>query len=364
MAGGRSPWGGKRKPEAEAGEAGADLADPPEGSDPAGVPESDGAQADAPAKAGPRNPWLPESAAGDTRRSARIDEILRQRGEGPSGGGFPGFPGFGNARPMVPWLIAGAALLLALSTSVQVLDQGQQGIVTTLGRYNRTIGPGFSLTLPWPLEAVAVRGKGGSVVTALPGNDGDPGLLTREGELIEVTSDLRWRITDARAFTAAFVQPDAAIAAMAQAELRAGVAELPFDDLWNGSRQKELEHRVAGRLQRKLAAMRAGVSVESLSITRASPPASLSAAFDKVADEREKANKLRLDSEKWAQQLIANSQSEASAFNRVYDQYKLAPEVVRRRMYYQTMERVLKNNQRVIVGGTGASGDLAVQGAN
>jgi membrane protease subunit HflK len=47
--------------------------------------------------------------------------------------------------------------------------------------------------------------------------------------------------------------------------------------------------------------------------------------------------------------LTARAQGEAAAFDKVYAQYKLAPEVTRRRMYYETMERVLSQTDKVIV---------------
>ena len=65
------------------------------------------------------------------------------------------------------------------------------------------------------------------------------------------------------------------------------------------------------------------------------------AIVEDVTDQRER--------EARAQQLIQGAQGEATAFDKVYAQYKLAPEVTRRRMYYETMERVLSQTDKVIV---------------
>ena len=51
----------------------------------------------------------------------------------------------------------------------------------------------------------------------------------------------------------------------------------------------------------------------------------------------------------------ARAQGDAASFDKVYAQYKLAPEVTRRRMYYETMERVLSNNDKVIMEGNTTS---------
>ena len=50
----------------------------------------------------------------------------------------------------------------------------------------------------------------------------------------------------------------------------------------------------------------------------------------------------------WAQ-ACARAQGEAAEFDKVYEQYKLAPQVTRQRMYYETMERVLSKTDKTIV---------------
>ena len=46
---------------------------------------------------------------------------------------------------------------------------------------------------------------------------------------------------------------------------------------------------------------------------------------------------------------INTAQGQAAAFDAFYEQYKLAPEVTRRRMYYETMEAILAKNDKMII---------------
>ena len=64
----------------------------------------------------------------------------------------------------------------------------------------------------------------------------------------------------------------------------------------------------------------------------------------------------------YAQQIVAKAGGEAAAFDRVYVQYKASPEVTRRRMYYETMERVLAKVDKTIVE-PGVTPYLPLQGA-
>lgn len=346
MARGKSPWGPGKKPDDATPAAG----DPPPVED-GEVKEGEVKEAEPAAEAKQRNPWLPPVEEGEERRSARIDDILRQRrGSAPSGGGFPPLPGGERARVILPWVLAGSAVLLALSTSIQVLAEGESAVVTKLGRYSRTLGPGMHITLPWPIEVVRVRDATDGGTLNLPDKTGEMALLTRDGELIDLAFVVRWRIDDARRYSAALADPDATLRALASAEMRAGVAELPFDSLWKGARQAELQQRVAGRIQRALDAMGSGIKVDGVEVIRANPPGRLAELFKKQDKAREESDRVRKQAEEWADQTLANARSEATAFNRVYEQYRLAPEVIRKRMYYETMERVLRNNAQVVAG--------------
>lgn len=88
---------------------------------------------------------------------------------------------------------------------------------------------------------------------------------------------------------------------------------------------------------------------------RASPPGKVVSAFQQVTAAQQDAQRDRSNAQAWAQQLLARAQGDAAAFDKVYGQYKLSPEVTKRRMYYETMERVLGNNDKVIVEAQGVT---------
>ena len=72
-------------------------------------------------------------------------------------------------------------------------------------------------------------------------------------------------------------------------------------------------------------------------------------AFKEVAAAQQDAQSAVNRAQAWAQQVTARAQGEAAEFDKVYEQYKLAPQVTRQRMYYETMERVLSKTDKTIV---------------
>jgi membrane protease subunit HflK len=122
-----------------------------------------------------------------------------------------------------------------------------------------------------------------------------------------------------------------------------------------GAGRARVEQAVRDRMQKILDAYRVGVTIQGVEIKKADPPAKVVSAFQQVTAAQQDAQRDLSNAQAWSQQLLARAQGDAAAFDKVYEQYKLAPEVTKRRMYYETMERVLGNNDKVIVETQGVS---------
>ncbi|WP_333839445.1 protease modulator HflK [Novosphingobium sp.] len=375
----KSPWGGPD--DTPPGQGTPESGNPVSGEEPAA--EDAAAKPDrekpAPGKAdsgttGPRNPWLPP--AGEPRRPQGLDDIFRNRGAGGnkgSGGpgsgknGGPGGPGKGGGNPLWngrtpefrlpkrpdgkswwPIGIAAVALLwLGISTTHRLSPQ-EQGVVTTFGSYSRTLQPGVSFTLPWPIQSVQTLDVTSIQRETIPEGEGERLMLTGDQNLVNLTYLVRWNIKDLKLYTYQMAEPRQTVREVAEASMRAAVAEVTFNDAMGAGRAM-VEQNVRDRMQRILDAYHAGVTVQGVEIMKIDPPAKVVDAFKDVLAAQQDAQSAVNGAEGWAQQKIAAAQAEAAAFDKVYEQYRLAPDVTRRRMYYETMERVLSKTDKVIV---------------
>jgi membrane protease subunit HflK len=142
--------------------------------------------------------------------------------------------------------------------------------------------------------------------------------------------------------------PEDVIRNAAGAAMREAVAGLSFDQV-TGNGQGDLAARVAARTQDLLDRYRAGVQVQGVTIRQAEPPAQLDDAAKDIADARSTA-KSNIDLANRARDdAIASAQKQTQDFDKVYDAYKLSPQVTRSRMYYDMMEAVLAKSGKVIV---------------
>lgn len=343
MAGKKNPWG---KP--SNGGGGGSSGDDPSSGEGSGSDDGDG----------PRNPWLPGGGASQKpggRRSANIEDIFKSRGpEGPRRTGGPGGPSFRMPeRPgggsWTPVLIVGVFALWYLATGVHLVEPGENATVKTLGKYTRTLDQGLHFTGPFPIETVSLEDVEGVRAVQIPAGSAEKLILTGDQNLVDLSYIVRWRIKDLGAFKYRLVEPEETVNEVAEAAMRASVAEKTLDETFTGQGRAEIQQAVRERMQAVLDGYGAGVQVVGVEIAKADPPATVVDAFRDVSVAEQNADRARNQARGYAQQVIAQAEGEAEAFTKVYEQYRLAPGVTRQRLYYETMERVLSQTDKTIV---------------
>ena len=363
MSGKRSPWGG--------GSGGGDS-DQDGGKQPPSSEGSGGSGGDTPPPPprGPRNPWLPggggsgDSSSGDNgpRRPSSLEDLFRNRGpEGPRRG--TGGPRGPNVRlPQRPgggsWFPVMAATIVAIGLGVSMVHQvgpKEQGIVTTVGQYSRTLQPGLNFTMPWPIQNVSVEPVSTIRSFRIPASGQEKLILTGDQNLVDLSYLIRWNIKDLKQYRFQMSQPEETVREVAEAAMRASVAERTLDDTFSGAGRAAIEERVRARMQAILDAYRSGIAVQGVEIDKTDPPERVVEAFKDVSAAQQDADADINRARAWAQQVLAQAEGEAASFDKVYEEYRLAPEVTKRRMYYETMERVLAKTNKTIVEAPGVT---------
>ncbi|WP_314372808.1 protease modulator HflK [Sphingomonas paucimobilis] len=304
---------------------------------------------------GPRNPWaMPPGGRKTAGKPTALDEFIRKaRGSGGgdpggSGGGFNGLPGAPGGRTL--WAI-GAAILVGiwvLYTSIHPIGPQQRGVVTYFGRYTGILEPGIQLTAPAPIASVRVLDVQKIRTENFPEGSGENLVLTGDQNIIDLTYSVRWDIANPRDFAFRLAQPQETVRAAAESAMRAVIADTTLDQAL-GSGRTGIEQRVQDLTQSILNEYHSGVRIQGVAIKQATPPAQIVDDFNKVTAAQQEAVANVNQARSYAQQVIARAQGEAAQFDKVYEQYRLAPEVTRRRMYYETMEAVLAKSDKTIV---------------
>ncbi|MES2442016.1 MAG: protease modulator HflK [Pseudomonadota bacterium] len=303
---------------------------------------------------GPRNPWsFPPGGKRPRGPSGTLDDLLKRARRG--GGGFPGAGG-----PRL-WLLIGGALALVwiVFTSVHSIGPQERGVVTTLGRFSGTLGPGWSLTLPAPLSLVDTEDVQAIRDENFPLNGGENLMLTGDQNIVDLAYLVQWRIRDAPDFVYQIAKPQETVRATAETAMRAVVATASLNDTITSGRAR-IEAQVMLLMQQILDEYHSGVVIQSVSIQKSAAPQAVDEDFKQVTAAQQQAQANKNNANAYAQQVLAAAQGDAAEFDKIYEQYKLAPEVTRRRLYYETMEQVLMRNNKTIVEAPGVTPYLAL----
>jgi membrane protease subunit HflK len=234
------------------------------------------------------------------------------------------------------------------------ISPGQRGVVTQFGRYSRTLGPGVSLTLPSPIERVKKVDVESIRTFDMGSDDSSDLMLTGDQNLIDIAYTVRWNIRTPELYLYQLAQPDETIREVAESAMRSVVSRVSLNDAM-GDRRAEIETLVQENMQRILDSYHAGIQVQGIAIRQADPPSAVNDAFKQVTAAQQDAQTYINNANAYSLQLRQKAQGEATAFDKVYEQYKLAPEVTRRRMYYETMEEVLSKVDKTVVEAPGVT---------
>ena len=290
----------------------------------------------------------------------RVTERLRQVFTGP---GRPRAIAVSAALIAILWAISGS----------YVVQPDEQAVVTTFGAYSRTASPGLRYHLPFPIEGVEKVS-----VTSLQRIDigGQPNatvpdeslMLTGDENIVDLSFSVQYRIADPAKYLFNLRDPDAAIKAVAESAMREVIGKTSLQPILTTGRG-QVQDQAGALAQAILDRYQAGVFIDGVQIRAANPPPPVIAAFQDVTaagqNAESNANIARGEAAKVVQaargysaQVVREASGEASRFNQVYDQYKLAPAVTRERLYIETMERVLANSNKVVVDSKGASAPI------
>lgn len=306
---------------------------------------------------GPRNPWaFPPEGRRAKPNATSLDEFLKRARGGGGGGGFPGGGNFRIPGGQNVWLIAVGLLVLLwiVFTSFHSIAPQEKGVVSLFGKYSTTLNPGIQFTLPAPIATVQKVDVQENRVEDFPQATTENLMLTEDQNIIDLAYSVRWNIQNAEDYAFQLANPRDTVRAVAESAMRAAVAGATLNQAI-GAGRTNIEAEVQQRMQTILDEYNSGVRVLGVAIKQAVAPQAVDEDFKAVSAAQQQAQANINQARAYAQQIVARAQGEAASFDKIYEQYRQAPEVTRRRLYYETMEAVLAKSNKTIVEAPGVT---------
>ncbi|MGH0030018.1 MAG: FtsH protease activity modulator HflK [Myxococcota bacterium] len=279
-------------------------------------------------------------------------------------------------------LIVLGALVAWGSLGAYTLQPGQHAVLLQLGRHVDTVTTdGFHLTLPPPLvtrtvvNVNEVKNQDFGRFTAADDPESErllheASMQTGDNNIVRVSFSVQYRTKDA--FMSRFRLKDtvSVVRDASQAAMREAVGRMTVDGVLR-ERRAALTAEVRTLLQDILDSYEAGLDIQAVELQDVQPPVAVRAAFDDVVEATQDAIRVVNEAEGYRNQLIPNARAEATEllesargyreakiaeatgeaarFTAIAAEYRKAPEVTRKRLYLETMEKVLPDVQKVII---------------
>ncbi len=329
-----------------------------------------------------------------------LEEILK-RSQDRLKRAMPGGAGGGIPAPLLLLLFAiglGVAVFYLCTFKV---DANQQGLIMRFGKYQGWEGPGLHFKLPYPIDEVILEnvtdrnavsigmravtaGRSGRAlsVTDIPE---ESLMLTGDENIVDIDFVVFWQIrstrdpktgqTGAEQYAFNIQYPDTTVKEVAESAMREIVGKSDIQPILTQDRAR-IELAVQKLIQKILNEYGAGIDVRQVQLQKVDPPGRVIESFRDVQAARTDQGRLQNEAQAYAnkvvpeargqaerilqaaqaykQQTIDEATGQAARFLKVYEEYKKAPDITRRRLFLETMEKVFQDTDKIILDGSGS----------
>ncbi len=309
----------------------------------------------------------------------KLSNLFAGKGGSDQGPGGPGGPMGPDARSagVGVGLIVGLVALIWLGSGFFIVQEGQQAVVMSFGRFSHTVDAGFQWRAPYPfqsheivnltqLRSIDVGSSSVMQATALR----DSSMLTRDENIVDIRFTVQYRLADARQYLFENRSSDEAVLQAAESAVREIVGNSTMDSVLYEQRDA-IASELVKSIQAQLNKLKAGVLISNVNVQSVQAPEQVQAAFDdafKAGADRERlknegqayandvipkaqgsAARLREEAAAYSARVVAQAEGDSQRFKAVLAEYQKAPGVTRDRLYIDAMQQVYSNVTKVMV---------------
>jgi len=333
------------------------------------------------------NPWGSQGGGNGRGQGPDMDNVIRDLQNK-----FKGFlPGsfFGKLGPVV---IIVALVLIWLATGFYRVLPDEQGVVLQFGKYIKTTQPGLNYHIPYPVERVLTpkvtkvnrveigyRQSPDNRTTQIRDVPEESLMLTGDENIVDIDFSVFWIINDAGKFLFNVQVPELTIKSAAETSMREVIGQSKIQSIFTEGRT-EIEDKTRVLIQSILDDYETGVTITQVQTQKADPPGDVIDSFRDVQAARADLERQRNEAEAYAndiiprargeaeqilqsaegykQKVIADSEGKAARFLSIQSEYAKAPVVTKQRIFYETMESVFGDMDKIIIDNDSGQGVL------
>ena len=272
-------------------------------------------------------------------------------------------------------IVIAAIIILTLATSFYTVNDKQQAVVTTFGKVTSVTDPGMHFKLPLGIQKatlvdVNVYKKieigyrtAGSDNASISIVEDESKMISGDYNIVNCDFFVEYKISDPVKYLYNSQNPDEILKSLSQSHIRNVISSYTVDEILTTGKG-EIQTKIKESIIEELSAYDLGLVLTDIKLQDSEPPTeAVKKAFKDVEtakQEREtavnvanaykneqlpkasaEADRLLESAELQKQQRINEAHAEVAMFSAMYNEYVLNPEVTKKRIFFETVEKVL-----------------------
>lgn len=307
-----------------------------------------------------RDPW---GSGGKNQAPPDLDKVFRSLMQKLSGL-------LGGRRPSGDVGSAGAILILVVGlvvwglSGIYTIKEAERGVVLRFGKYLEIQPPGLHWKATFIDQVIPVDVES---VRSLPATGF---MLTQDENVVRVEMDVQYRVADPREYLFSVTNADDSLSQATDSALRYVVGHTTMDEVLTKGREK-VRQDTWQVLEQITDPYAMGLEVVDVNFLPARPPEEVKDAFDDAIAAQEDEERFIREAEAYArevepkargqvkrleeealaykEQVVLKASGEVARFNQLLPEYRLAPELTRKRIHLETMEEIYQKAEKVLV---------------
>ena len=274
---------------------------------------------------------------------------------------------------ILPAIIVVILAVLAL-TSVYTVNDKQQAVVTTFGKVTSIEDPGIHIKLPFgiqeatlvnvnELQSIEIGFRTGNNNDDMTVIESESKMISGDYNIVNCDFFVEYKISDPVKYLYSSEDPADILKSLVQSHIRNVISSYDVDTILTTGKS-EIQAKIKEGIQNELAVYDLGLVLIELQLQDCDPPTTeVKEAFKEVETAKQdkdtainvalayqnselplaqaEADKLIQNAEYLKQDRINQANIQVAMFNAMYDQYKLNPDITKKRMFYEALEKVL-----------------------
>ena len=282
---------------------------------------------------------------------------------------------------MLFWLIVLALGVVAGFSSVYVVDETENAVITRFGKYQQTVGSGLHVKLPFGIDKnynvdiKTLRAEQFGFKTVKAGRNNEyknniseeSEMLTGDLNIVDVEWVIQYKVTDPKQWLFNVYEREQTIRDISRSVINTLVGDRAIFDVISSDRST-IQNLAQEQMNENFKALGLGINVTTVQFQNVVPPVEVQAAFEDVNKASQDMKRLINEGKEEYNKEIPRAQGEAdrqiqvaegyaservnmakgdvARFNAVYEEYKRSPKATKERIYLETMAEIFGSDKK------------------